>query len=217
MIRVLKEYYGLTIHELKRSAKAGNQLPQKTANAARMAIEQAADDIFILGDGSAAYLGLYGVAKQSGTHSYTTAGAWSGLSTDNLLAELHGWTNGVVENSKGVEVPNTMALDLPSYGHINTRRVTDTNETVLSFFLRTNPYIKEVIPVSKLLTAGAGGVKRGIVYDRNEDKLCAILPIAFEQLPPEARDYELITHCHARIGGCQVNYPKSISYLDHTI
>lgn len=216
-IRVLKEFYAFTFFELQRAARFGTPLQQMTANAARLAIEQAVDDIMIIGDGTAAYLGLFGIAKQSGTVTYTTAGAWSGLTTDNLLNELNGAVHKVVNDSNGVEVPNKMALDLESYGHISTRRVTDTNETVMSFFLRTNPYVKEIVPVSKLLTAGAGGVKRAIVYNDSTDKLSAILPVAFEQLDPQPKDYSIETHCHARIGGCQVNYPKSICYLDHTI
>lgn len=220
-IRSMKGSYGYSIQEARAAMMAGLDLDPRKARAARRAIAQLMDDVLLLGDGTAPYLGLYGLFALVGTHTYTVPNGdagdteWSTKTADEVVADLHGIANGIVTNSKDVHQPDTLLLPLTSYQEISQRRMGDgSTMTILQFFLANSPYIKSVIPVVKLETAGSGGVKRMVAYKKDPDMVEGIVPVAFEQLAPQFDGYEVLTHCHGRIGGVVTYYPKSISYGD---
>jgi len=217
-LRGIKDSYVYSIEEARNAMMARSDLIDRKAKAARRVIAQKLDDIMILGDGSASYMGLYGIAKLSGTVTSTTLGAWSGLTVTQLLTELNGFVSKIVNDSKGVEVPDTLAMPLASFNFLNEKMMdTASSMTVLSWFKANNPYIRNIFPVPKLETAGAASVKRAICYKRDPEKIEGLLPIEFEQFLPQEQSTALITECHAKTGGVVAPFPKSVSYLDHSI
>lgn len=220
-IRSMKDSYGYSIQEARAAMMANLDLDPRKAKAARSAIAQLTDDILLLGDGSAPYLGLYGLFALTGTHTYSVPNGAGGLKTfasktpDEVVADLHGIANGIVSNSKEIHKPTTLLLPLTSYQDVTSRRMGDgASNTILQQFLSTSPYIKSVKSCVKLETAGAAGVKRMVAYNPDSEMLEAIMPVVFEQLAPQFDGYEVITHCHGRTGGVVTYYPKSISYGD---
>lgn len=221
-IRSIAASYGFNIQEGRAAQMANLPLDQRKAKAARRAIAEGLDNVVLLGDGTATYYGLYGFFKLSGTHTYVMPDGDAGTdhfedkTADECLFALHDMARSQVEDSKRVEKPNTLVLPLTDYGFLTTTRASQLSEmTIMNVFLKNDPYIKTVESHTLLETAGSGSVKRAIMYNKNPDKLEAIVPIEFEQFAPQWDGYEILTDCHSRTGGVVAYYPKSITYTDY--
>lgn len=220
-VRSIAVAYGYSVQEIRAAMKAGNPLEQRKANAARKAVEQLVDDIAQLGDSKH---GLLGFLNQPNTSTYTppadgtgASALWSAKSADLILRDMHGAVKAIVVGTKGVEAPDTMLIPLDQYELISTKRIGTTDgsdNTILAHFLRVNPWIKSVVPWIALTGAGAGGTNRMVVYRKDPDALQLVMPQEFEQFPPQTKNLEITTPCHARISGVHVYYPLSICYAD---
>lgn len=79
----------------------------------------------------------------------------SDSSAADILAELNAVVNEVVQNSKGAEIPNRLAIALVSYHYIATTpwSATAGDTTILQHFVGNNPYItsiEQVFPMANL-------------------------------------------------------------------
>lgn len=209
--RSIRASYGYSIQDIRSSRLSGQDLPGRKANAARFAIEQAIDEQVYVGS---VIGGFKGLTNQTGTVTRAAAAAWSGATADQMLGDLNSAVSDIVNGSNGVEMPDTILMPLAHYNRISTlQRAAGTDTTVLKYFLGTSPYIKRIVPVPRLSTAGSGGTNQIVVYSLNPDKLQAPIPQEFEQFAPEVRGTEIITECHARVGGVVLYYPKSVCYI----
>jgi hypothetical protein len=237
-IRGAAAMYGYTMQELRAAMMAQMPLDVRKAMAARYAMSLLFDEVMFYGhadvtasqqtagkDAGALEGGLSGLANLSGTTSYTVANGaqgsklWRKKTPDEIVLDLHGIVNNVVKVTFGIHRPDSILLPLAAYNIAATRRMGDgSNQTVLDFFLATSPYVKNVDPSYRLDYARAanwsGSTGRGIAYEKNPDRLTALMPLEFEQLPPQQEHFEIRTTCHGRIGGVVAFYPASVSYMD---
>ncbi len=222
VIRGFGESYAYTSQELRAAMLAGIPIDVKKAMAARYAIALAVDETIFYGSTEG---GLSGLANLSNTTSFTVANGssgsklWRRKTPDEMVADLHGVVNNVVKATFGIHRPNAMLLPLAAYNMAATRRMGDgSNQTVLSFFLATSPYIQSVDPTYRLDSANSGNwsgsTGRGIVYEKNSERIALLLPVEFEQMVPFQKHFVTETACHARIGGVVAYYPGSVSYMD---
>lgn len=216
------ESYSYTTQELRAAISAGIPIDVKKAMACRYALALAIDEVIFYGNTEG---GLPGLATLSNTTSFTVANGqqgsklWRKKTPDEMVADLHGVVNQVVKSTFGIHRPDSMILPLAAYNLAATRRMGDgSNQTVLSFFLATSPYIQNVDPSYRLDAAQAANwsasVSRGIVYEKNAERLSLVLPVEFEQMPPFQKHFVTETACWARTGGVVTYYPGSIAYLD---
>lgn len=212
--------YAYTINEVRHALYAKFPLQARKAMAARDQMARKLDDILFSGDTAT---GMKGLINQTGTATYTVladgAGGsknWEDKSPDKVLRDLNAPFGQVAVDTKEIHALNTLVLPLSSYQHIAGTRVGDgTSETILSYWLRTNPYgIGSVETTVKLETAGSGNTKRMVAYEKSPQVLEAIVPVEFEQFAPETFHTEVSTICHMRTGGVAVYYPKAICYAD---
>lgn len=222
-IKPITASYGYDFQEARVSARLGSQLPQRKANAARKAIAQEVNRILTFGDTTRYGITMYGIANLSNTLSFTPAtGAagsklWSLKTPDEILADMFAIATGIVTNSNDVEHPDTLLLPLASYEIVSTRRLGDGSDTtILKHFLAVSQHVKSVESWSALDSApnSEWTGRRMVCYQKNPDKLDYILPVEFEQFPPQMVNMETVTGCHARIGGVVLYAPKSVSYGD---
>jgi len=217
-VKGMASSYGYSVQEIRAAKMAGKPLEQKKANAARRAIEILQNSIAFFGDSS---LGLNGFINHPNIGEYTvpdgasTDPEWTTKTADEILADMNGLAEKVVTNSKGVHSPDSMLLPLSRYGLVSTKRIPDTNVTVLKFFMETNPHIKSVDWLNELETAGAGNSKRAMVYKKDKDHVSLEIPQPFEQFPPQEKGLEYIVNCHQRTGGVICPYPLSIAFGDN--
>ena len=217
-IKGIGSSYGYNLQEIRAAAMANRPLQQQKASRAARSIEQIQDQIAALGG-----YGLVGLLTIPNANSYTIPNGanpaqttWKGGKTpDEILHDMHGIAQYVVDQTMGVEQPDTMVMPIEQFGYISATRLgANVETTILQHFLKVNPYIKNVEGWTRCKAAGNAGKDRLCVYRRDPDFLTLEIPQEFEQLAPEQRGLETIIACHARTGGVICPYPMSCAYGD---
>lgn len=210
--------YGYSLQDVRAAAAAGKPLEQRKANAARRAIEQQINTIALFGNDDYNLPGFLNNANVPETTAPNGAGGsalWANKTPDEILKDLHDTVNGIVEDTKGAEVPTTILLPLAQFTLIASKRLGNGSDiTILKHFLETSPFVKEVDWVNELKGAGTGDVDVMVVYKRDPDALTLEIPQDFEQLPVQEKGLEYEVPCHARIGGTVIYYPLSVAKLE---
>lgn len=218
-VKPLASSFAYNLQEIRAAKMAGKPLAQKKANAAKRAIDYKQNLIGFFGD---AATGLLGFINHPNIGEYTvpadgtgSSKLWSTKTADLILRDMNGVCNQIFEVTKGVHQASDLALPLAAYTKAATTMMgTNANETVLSFFLKTNPFVKNVTWLNELKAAGAGSVDRMIAYLKSPDVLTLEIPQPFEQLPVQEEGFEFVTYCHQRTGGVIVYYPLAICFGD---
>lgn len=214
--------YGYNFQELRAGMLAGLPLDVRKAMAARYAMALKVDQIIFYGETVG---GLKGLATLTGTAAFTVANGqkgtklWRDKTADEIVRDMHAIVNAVVNASRGVYQPTSLLLPLLAYNIAATKRMGDgSNQTCLSFFQDTTPYVKEVRPTYRLDQSQSGNwtgtTGRMIAYEKSPERLSMLLPVEFEQLPPQQEGFEYKTLCHSRIGGVIAPHPASIAFGD---
>jgi hypothetical protein len=210
--------YGYSIEEIRRAQMAGFPLETRRAEAARRAIDDKIDYIAWSGDTAT---GLAGFINYTGISEYTVISGASGLKTwatktsDEILKDMNGVTHYVVEATNGVELPDTMLLPMAQYNLIKTKRLGDgSDETVLSYFQKTNQYIKRIEWVVELDGAGGTASDRMMVYVNDAAHLSLELPLPFEQYEYDKKGMEYVVPCYAKTAGMIIYFPASVAFAD---
>lgn len=234
--------YTYSIQDLRAARMAGVPLETRKALAARRSMEQAIEQIAFFGlaqvpgtGASQAMFGaptsqnvndpmaMYGLTNFPGLTVNTTTNNWtlSTTSVSTIVADFNSIFLSVIQNSKGVHTPDTVVLPLSLWSQLAStpRSTTFTDDTILQYLRKENPWLKNVYWSTMLETAGlkqddSTPGPRIILMERNEENLQLVIPQEFEQLPPQMVNLMYKIPCHMRVGGIRVSYPKSIIALD---
>lgn len=218
-VRSLGDSYGYSIKEIRRAQMAGLNLNARRAETARRAIDQLINDIAFSGDTT---YNLQGLISYPGITEYTvpndgtgSSKLWSTKTPDQIVRDVTGMVDAVVDTTNGIEAPDTLILPLSQYLIIANTRMTDGNDkTIMTYIMENNPFIKTIEWVTELKSAGAGSTDRMMLYARDPRNLTLEIPQPFEQFPPQQKGMEFEVPCHAETGGVIVYYPLSISFGD---
>jgi len=215
--------YGYSIQDIRAARMAGKPLEQRKANAVRRANDQEVNRIAYFGDSAHGLVGLINhpnitssTLPTDGTLNVTTAGTAAAAKFINktpaqVLRDLNGMVAKVLELTQNVERPDTLTLDHETHADLSTRPRSDNSDTtILEFFLKNSPYVKNVEVVPELNGAGTGDTNVVMMYKKSPDKLTLEIPQPFEQFPPQAEGLEFVIPCHSRCAGVIVYYPLSI-------
>jgi hypothetical protein len=142
---------------------------------------------------------------------FTTAS----VTAQEMLELLNYGVSAIINASNMKEQPDTILLAYEDYNVISTTRNSDSSDvTVLEYFLRTNPYIRNVEPINQLDRDNSIlSTNRMVVYKRDPEKVQLHIPQPLELFPPQQRGLEFIVPAHARVGGVALYYPKSVIYV----
>lgn len=219
--------YGYNVDEIAQAQKAGQNLRADRAAASRQAYEQLVNQIAWYANGTAAYHKLVGLIYTPNIPTVTVPdGAsgdpeWGTKTPDEILDDMNTNVRAIITTTKGVERPDTIVVGLDNYGLIATTRLGDGSDTtILDFFKRTNPFIRniegifEFDSVNPLPSGAAGPAALGLIYKRDPSKLTLEIPKPYTQMPVEQRNLEFIVNTHARIGGVIVYYPLSLRFME---
>lgn len=217
-VRSLGDAYGYSIKEIRRSQKAGNRLETRRALTARRAIDELVNKLAWLGD---ADYNIQGFINYPGITEYVTpvgAGAgttWASKTSTEILADVAGMLNAVIETTNGREVPDTLILPIAQYNLLAFTPLGDNKDKTILTFIRENyPQIRTIDWVQELKGAGAMGVDRAMMYTRSPTHLTLEMPQLFEQFQPQAKGMEFEIVCHAECAGVIVYYPLSVAFAD---
>jgi len=206
--------YGYTLQDVEQAALTGIAIDAKRALAARKAIARKVNELLLLGHAATGVVGLY---KSSAVQSVSaTTGAWENGSrtADQVLGDLQKFEREVMEETLGVEAPDTLVMPPVLYAIASTIRLSNTTETALDFFLKKSRSVRSVEIDPLLATAGSGSAERMVLYKRDPESVEGILPLEFEQLAPQSKSFSFSVPCRAVCGGAVIRFPGSMAYMD---
>ena len=213
-IRSFGGSFGYTVQELRAAQMANVNLEQRRAAAVRRAYEEKVEEVAMFGEAS---VGLAGFFNNS-TVDVVAADTWfstSGVTSQDMLDLLNYGVSAIINGSNMKEQPDTILMPYEDYNTISTRRNSDSSDvTVLEYFMRTNPFIRNIEPINQLDADKSTLTKnRMVIYKRDPQKVQLHIPQPLELFPPQQRGLEFIVPAHARVGGVSLYYPKSALYL----
>jgi len=205
--------YRYSIQDMRAAQLANVPLDTFRAMAARQMIERYVNSMVLLGDSTKGVTGFY---KSSAiTPDTSLTGTWSSATADAILKDLLILEQVAYKASKGVETPDTLVLP-PSLNALLNKPVGDNLQwTVRKAFLEQSEYVKNIETDYLLESANASNNgPRKVCYRRDPSKLRAIVPVVFEQFPPQPKGMTFEVNCHCRVGGTEILYPGSVVYND---
>lgn len=218
--------YGWGWEEIGKAQLLGINLPAEDAFAARRAAEEMCDRVFLEGDSTKGFEGLFNnsaVTPVPAVHgdwgSYQAAGS---ATPDQIVADMNNAILNVFFGTNTTAIADTLLLPWSKFQVIATRRMsTDTDASILDFFRRNNAYTATsgqpltIRGLRGLDTAGVSGVPRMIAYRRSPEVLKAHMPMPHRFLPvyqsgPLRWDVPGVM----RLGGLDIRLPKEVNYTD---
>ena len=221
VIKSLGTSYGYSAQEMRASRLAGKSLDSRKAEAARYAVDNATNKIAWAGDEDSGLMGVLSTGQNIPLYTIPTVNGktkWTEKSADEILDDINGMAKAVATLTKNVERPDTLCLPAEVYMHIATKRIPDTDSTVLSFIQDHSPYIKNIVNAAELdatsvgtnpYAAASGGQGVAFLFTNNERKLSLENPMLYTQYPVQIRNLETVVPCESRTAGVIVYYPLS--------
>jgi hypothetical protein len=209
-VRTLGDSYGYNVNELRASRATGVGLDSRKADAARRAIEMKIASIKMVGD--LAY-GLYGLFNHPNVPVAVLphTGTWTGMTAAFLFDNMNYLSATYAAQNLGVHKANYLALAPAAYLAVSTTIYNvNTGMTVLGFWQSLNPGVTVESVLECKGADPATGKDVALLYEQNADNISHEMVMAFTQLPPEARNLEIVTNCLARSGGVHIWYPLAL-------
>jgi hypothetical protein len=213
--------FGYSLQDVRNAKMAGKSLNQRKSNACRRQMLVLENKLAFHGDATTDIPGFVNSANINAVTMADSAGStstlWSTKTPTEILADVSSLTTSVFDGSNGVETVDTMLLPLAQYTQINdTPRSTTSDTTIMEYILKTNAFIKEIIPVYELKGAAPSSAAYDstdcvIVYKRDPEKLTLEVPQDVEYLNPQEKALYYQVPVHARTAGVVIYYPKSIA------
>lgn len=222
-IKSMGDSYGYSAQEMRASRLAGKSLDARKAESARYQIDALNNKIAWAGDPESGLMGVLSEGQNiplytipQGATSKKTK--WTEKDADEILADVNGMQKQVARTTKNVERPDTLCLPSDVFMDISTRRIPDTQTTVLSFIQEHAPYIKNIVSAAELdadstdtnpyarISEGQGVA---FLFKKDKKKLSLENPMPFYQYPLQAHNLEVVIPCEARTAGVIVYYPMS--------
>lgn len=215
-VKSLGASYGYSLQEIRAAMFVGRPLTTRQASAARRAHDQAMNRLAWFGDDDYQLQGILNnqnipreTVPNDGTGNSTL---WVDKTPDQILRDMNQITNTIMAVTKGVETPNTLLLPVEQYTLVaSTPRSTNSDTTILDYYLQNNPFVDFVDWVPEFEGAGENGSDIMMAYDRNPMNLTLEIPMPFTQHPVQERNLEFVVNTESRFGGVLVYYPLSIN------
>jgi hypothetical protein len=205
--------YRYSVQDLRAAALLNIPLDSSLGQVARDGHENLLDDVALFG---LPEVGFPGFCNHPNVPSVTlTTGTWASATTDQILEDLRMLAQAAVTRTYGIRKPNTILLDQTSYGRLQKPVGADYGDTIMSVFLRSNPYIKTIEQWVKLDTAASDGGPLIICYPKDPRVLKIKVLMEFTQYAPQLQNLEYVVNCESRAGGTIIYDPLAISYASN--
>jgi hypothetical protein len=216
-IRSFGGSFGYTVQELRAAQMANVALEQRRAAAVRRAYEEKVEQVALFGEASVSLAGFFNNSTVDvlAADKWFTGATATGTTAQDMLALLNQGVTAIINGSNMKEQPDTILMAWEDYNVVSTTRNSDSSDvTVLEYFLRTNPFIRNVEPINQLdADKSELNKNRMVIYKRDPGKVQLHIPQPLELFPPQQRGLEFIVPAHARVGGVALYYPKSVIYV----
>lgn len=210
--------YGYSLMEIRRAMLAGMDLEARRSVIARDVIMQKHNTIALSGDTASNISGLIGY---SGLTEYTVPATgtgstktWSTKTADQILVDLNGIRDAIVEGTNGVERPTLMLLPIAQYNLLKNTRIGSTSDkTIFQFWSENNPDIT-IDWLDELDGAGTGSTDRFMAYPKDPEHITLEIPVMFEQHEPDKIGLQYWIPCTGQTAGVLIYYPTAFAFGD---
>lgn len=220
-IKSIGDSYGYNVQEMRASRMAGKSLDARKGAAARRASDYAVNKIAFAGDDKH---NLVGIFSQGNDIPYYTLSEveidgvkytdWAHKTADQILEDINGMQKFVDKITMSIEKPDTLALPAYIYMDLSTRRIPDTETTILSFIKAHAPYLKNFESMAELQDTATDvnptGKNVAFMYTKSEEKFSLEIPLHFYQYPLQITKLETEVPCEQRTAGLIIYYPLSM-------
>jgi hypothetical protein len=217
-VKTVATMYGWGIDEMESAEMAGVPLDREGADAARRVIAEKVSDIAINGHSPTQLPGLLSnpnIPRTTVPNGAAASPLWSTKTGDEILLDMNNCANSIVSVSKGAYQPDTLLLPIDQFNLISGKaRSTDSDETVLSYFLKTNPYIKKVDWLRELDVAGTGETDVMLAFKYDPSCFFYAMVMALEQRPAQEKDLRVDVVCREKTGGVVIPKPLALAIYE---
>jgi hypothetical protein len=135
--------FAYNIGEIESARFAGVALEQRKANAARRVIEELLNETCWFGNADNGLVGFFsagtGIPSAAAPNAPWTSG--TPATPDEIINDVNKLFSDIVVNTREKEKANMLGLDTATYNYIANTRVTDINETIMSYLISKSPHI----------------------------------------------------------------------------
>lgn len=219
-VKSIGDSYGYSVQEMRASRLTGKSLDVRKGEAARYAIDYLVNKIAWAGYKEHNLMGVF--SEENDIPKFIISSVevdgvqhteFSYKNADQILADINGMQKYVAKITKNVEKPDTLKLPSDVYIDLATRRIPDTETTVLKFIMDHAPYLKEISEANELQADATDmnptGKNVAFFYTNDERKMTLEIPMDFYQYPLQEKGLEVEIPCEARAAGMVIYYPLS--------
>jgi hypothetical protein len=187
-------------------------------NAALQAILQLESRIAFVGDDDHLIVGFFNhpnVPRQEADDvGVGNSTEWADKTPQQILADMDAALNGPAYATKGIEKPNVLLLPLSAHQTAMNTYLGTTENLITILKKNRAPLSLEVYPIVDLETAGIGGTRRMVAYNRNENNLQFILVSLPQTTGPEINGLDWTYTMWEDIAGVKLFKPLSVQFID---
>jgi len=214
-IEPIGDSYEYSFQDLRAAQMAGLNLEQRRANAATRAMLQKENAIAFFGAPEKDISGFFtntnvpqAIVPNDGVGASTL---FANKDSDQIIRDVSKLINDITVNTKEVERANTVLFPTSIWTFLKSTPRSSQSDTSIATWLMDNfrDQISTWATLVELETAGPGGTKMMVAYDKNPDKLDLQIPQPMEQLPVFTDGVIWKVRYHERIGGVVFYYPLS--------
>lgn len=211
--------YQYTIDELEAAAFAGIPLQRAKAEACAEMIARKLDKLMRHGDAS---MGLVGFLNNTNVPDVALDnGEWLTATADEIIADWAEIEQAVIAQSRDNHAATRILLPTAYEGRLATLAHASNAAVTLKEWLTTNGRsIKEIMRWMALDDAtgsdvGVADPPMGVAYDPRPENVFCELPVPYEELAPEVRNFGWVVNARASFGGVVWKRPKSAVYVEN--
>jgi hypothetical protein len=207
--------FGYTKQELRAAGMVNMPLDRELAMIQMRAHEERFNELTLVGNSGLGWNGLFNQPDVP----VIAAVDWDNGATTGLqiLADLRKLVNQIISQSRGVFTPNQLILPMSSYLAAQAKPLGpdfSATDNALSAFTRTTGFPLEVGWDVNLETAGVGGVKRAVAYQKDVRTAQYVQPLAPEIGEPDLHNLRYTRTIESRVGEVAFKQPLAFAYLD---
>jgi hypothetical protein len=210
--------FGYSVREIRQSMRIGKGLDQRRALAARRSNERKLNELTLK---SSTQCGTYGMLDYPGITEGTLPAdgvggstSWRNKTPDQILRDITDLMNAVIHPTNGQEVPDTLLLPLRALTDLTTRRLGDTEISLLKYVKDNFPQLTRIDWLNELSGMGQGGANRVFIGKIDADHIENQIINYFEQLETEKKGGSYVIPCQSTTAGVIVYYPMAFAYAD---
>lgn len=219
-VKSVGDSYGYSVQEMRASRLAGKSLDVRKGESARYAMDYTVNKIAWAGDKDNGLVGILSEGNDIPKYVLSTVTVdreehteFRYKNADQILDDINGMQKYTSQITKNVEKPDTLVLPSDVYIDLATRRIPDTETTILKFVLDHAPYLKEIREANELQAESTDinptGSNVMFLFTNDERKMSLEIPMHFYQYPLQEKGLEIEIPCEQRVAGMIIYYPLS--------